>query len=302
VDLVREFLEHFQLHSTLAVFLPEACLEGDYPGRAQLAQRLGIADESGLPLLMSMMKRGGGGGQAGASGRPATLSPGTPSPVERNAGAGGSPQVRKPAAGDANNKFAFGSGADSKGGLGSLADMPALPGAGKKSSASSTESDGMSERVRKLQSLAKEGSERRSPQDENESDESLTRYLLLPPPGLSNRATRSVAKLCNPQHAGYRPIVLLACPLAANAPQSSHLLATRPVRAPVSCACFVRRSSSSCLVHAPPRWQYNTTSIHQQSGRARQDVAEGWQQPLAVVQGRSLSTKCPQPCQQQEWQ
>jgi len=56
---VREFLEHFQLHSTLAVFVPEASLDGGYPGRAQLAQRLGIHGESGLPLLMSMMKKGG---------------------------------------------------------------------------------------------------------------------------------------------------------------------------------------------------------------------------------------------------
>ena len=58
-DLVREFLEHFELHSTLAVFLPEASLENGYPGRTQLAQRLGIDDESGVPLLMTMMKNGG---------------------------------------------------------------------------------------------------------------------------------------------------------------------------------------------------------------------------------------------------
>lgn len=176
-DLVREFLEHFQLHSTLAVFLPEASLEGDYPGRAQLAQRLGIADESGLPLLMSMMKRTGGG-EGGASGRPAALSPGTPSPVDRREG--GDLQPGRGPSGDA-NKFAFGGGAE-KGGLGSLADMPALSGPGKKGSAKAAppETDNMAERVRKLQSLAQDGSDRRSSQEENESDESLTRCLLLP--------------------------------------------------------------------------------------------------------------------------
>jgi hypothetical protein len=177
-DLVREFLEHFQLHSTLAVFLPEASLEGDYPGRAQLAQRLGIADESGLPLLMSMMKRTAGGGEGGASGRPAALSPGMPSPVDRRVG--GDLQPGRGPSGDA-NKFAFGGGAE-KGGLGSFADMPALSGPGKKGSAKAAppESDSITERVRKLQSLAQEGSDRRSSQEENESDESLTRCLLLP--------------------------------------------------------------------------------------------------------------------------
>jgi hypothetical protein len=178
-DLVREFLEHFQLHSTLAVFLPEASLEGDYPGRAQLAQRLGIEDESGLPLLISMMKRKVGGGKGDASGRPTALSPGTPSPADRRVG--GDPQPGRRPSGDPANKFAFGGGAE-KGGLESLADMPALSGSGEKGSAKTAppESDSMTERVRKLQSLAQEGTDRRLSQEENESDESLTRYLLLP--------------------------------------------------------------------------------------------------------------------------
>jgi len=170
-DLVREFLEHFQLHSTLAVFVPEANQENSYPGRAQLAQRLGIDADAGLPLLMAMMRQGGGAGRAGLAPAPAT---------SRQAESSG-PQGRSPARGStqsqsapADSKFAFG-GADK----GSLSDASPLPGAGKKGGDTSAENDSMSERVRKLQSLAQEGGERRSPQAENESDESLTRCRPL---------------------------------------------------------------------------------------------------------------------------
>ena len=46
-DLIREFLEHFELHSSLSVMVPEANLDSEYPGRAPLAVRLGLDDSSG---------------------------------------------------------------------------------------------------------------------------------------------------------------------------------------------------------------------------------------------------------------
>jgi len=49
-DLVREFLEHFELHSSLAVMIPEGNLDAEYPGRAPLAMRLGLDDTAGASL------------------------------------------------------------------------------------------------------------------------------------------------------------------------------------------------------------------------------------------------------------
>ena len=181
-DLVREFLEHFQLHSTLAVFVPEANQESSYPGRAQLAQRLGIEDDSGLPLLMAVMKQGSSGSRGAAPARAPNSSAAQKPPVSPAESSSRSPARESPQshAAPADSKFAFGGGGGAEKGLGSLADMPPLTGAGKRggdASATPVENDGMAERVRKLQSLAQEGAERRSPQGESESDESLTRSL-----------------------------------------------------------------------------------------------------------------------------
>jgi hypothetical protein len=180
-DLVREFLEHFELHSTLAVFLPEASLEDGYPGRTQLAQRLGIENENGLPLLMSLMK----GGRVGAA-PPSAQKVGTPTAGEKGrlvplphsaSPAGRSPAVDSAQQKSGESKFAFGAGGPdgAEKTLGSLASAPPLPGM----SAATKNGSGLAEaeRVRKLQELAAldDSAERRSLHDENESDESLTR-------------------------------------------------------------------------------------------------------------------------------
>ena len=110
-DLVREFMEHLQLHSTLAVFLPEANLDEGYPGRAQLAQRLGLREEPGVPLIVSMMKQGG-------------PTAGSDSNVSATK-AGGAISAAPP-----QGKFGFGGeqpGGDGKS-LATLSDMPSLPG------------------------------------------------------------------------------------------------------------------------------------------------------------------------------
>eukprot|EP00961_Rhodomonas_salina_P171772 2316354-Rhodomonas_salina.1 len=54
-DLVREFLEFYKLHSSLAVLIPEAGLDQDYPGRHPLAARLGVPDDPGCPLLVRLL-------------------------------------------------------------------------------------------------------------------------------------------------------------------------------------------------------------------------------------------------------
>ena len=187
-DLVREFLEHFELHSTLSVFLPEASLENGYPGRKQLAQRLGIADESGVPLLVSMMKNSGSRGGAVSSSRPLQGDiKGVDSSDTRGASAlrphgdmsSYSPAQSSPQ-GTSNSKFAFGGGGEAEG------------------------LDRSEERVRKLQSLAQEGGvERRSPGSggENESDESLTsttRRLYVSKPTANEAAHRMSANSLPP--------------------------------------------------------------------------------------------------------
>ncbi|EKX52049.1 hypothetical protein GUITHDRAFT_101957 [Guillardia theta CCMP2712] len=56
VDLIREFMEFYELHSTISVLLPEASLEVDYPGRSPLAVRLGLEESSKEPLLIQMLR------------------------------------------------------------------------------------------------------------------------------------------------------------------------------------------------------------------------------------------------------
>ena len=183
-DLVREFMEHLQLHSTLAVFLPEANLDEGYPGRAQLAQRLGLREEPGVSLIVSMMKQGG-------------PTAGSDSNVSATK-AGGAISAAPP-----QGKFGFGGeqpGGDGKS-LATLSDMPSLPGSGKKT-------DGLSERVAKLQSLAGESAERRA----DESDESLTSttrrlYTSKPssPAGGGGKATPPKAAAPSPSQGRGKP-------------------------------------------------------------------------------------------------
>jgi hypothetical protein len=218
-DLVREFLEHFELHSTLSVFLPEASLENGYPGRKQLAQRLGIADESGVPLLVSMMKNSGSRGGAVSSSRPlqgdikgvdssdikgaSALRP----PMSPYSPAQSSPQ------GTSNSKFAFGGGGESEG------------------------LDRSEERVRKLQSLAQEGGvERRSPGSggENESDESLTsttRRLYVSKPTANEAAHRMSANSLPPSEYSSEATSRLSPKIAAassSAPKNSTSTTSSP--------------------------------------------------------------------------
>mmetsp|Transcript_12588 Transcript_12588/g.30905 ORF Transcript_12588/g.30905 Transcript_12588/m.30905 type:complete len:398 (-) Transcript_12588:382-1575(-) len=66
-DLVREFLEYYELQSSLAVLVPEANLDDSFPGRGALADRLGLGDKENRPLLVELlsahMSRGAGGGR-----------------------------------------------------------------------------------------------------------------------------------------------------------------------------------------------------------------------------------------------
>lgn len=55
VDLIREFLEFFNLEHTLAVFLPEANLPEKYAGREKLANELRISQNRQQPLLLGIV-------------------------------------------------------------------------------------------------------------------------------------------------------------------------------------------------------------------------------------------------------
>ena len=56
-ELVRDYLEHFKLDYTLAVYLPESGLKDQPLERSEVARKAGILGPTDEPLLVSLLKR-----------------------------------------------------------------------------------------------------------------------------------------------------------------------------------------------------------------------------------------------------
>ncbi len=59
-ELIREYMEHYKLDYSLSIFVPESGMKEDPIDRSTVAEKAGVAAKADEPILVSLLKNGGG--------------------------------------------------------------------------------------------------------------------------------------------------------------------------------------------------------------------------------------------------